>query len=100
MLLIKIGSENFHVGMTDLKITAGFDIFFCIGALFYIISFMLWVLLFQRLNLSYIAPLATGVSNVVVVVLAVVFLKEKISLYQYIGIGVIIAGVFLLNIKQ
>ena len=100
MLLIKMGAENFHVGMTDLRITAGFDIFFCIGAVFYIISFMLWVLLFQRLNLSYIAPLATGVSNIVILALAVFFLREKLNLYQYIGVGTIILGVFLLNMKN
>ena len=61
---------------------------------------MLYIVILQKRDLSYIYPLSAGIVNVVSVMVGVIVLKEKISLTGYLGIAAIIIGVVLLNIKR
>ena len=53
----------------------------------------------RKFDLSYIYPIITGITQVLVILAGVFLLKEHISVPGIIGIILIIVGVFCLNIK-
>ncbi len=48
-------------------------------------------------NMAILAPLVNGVSNSVIVLIAIIFFKEKVSIYQGLGLIFCILGVVLLS---
>ncbi len=48
-------------------------------------------------NMAILAPLVNGVSNSVIVLIAIIFFKEKVTIYQGIGLIFCILGVVLLS---
>ena len=69
------------------------------GFLMYIASFLIYVYLISKYNLSYIIPVTSALSYIFIFISSVFFLKESLSLYQTIGFFVIMTGVILMNIK-
>lgn len=69
--------------------------FFC-----YICSFLLWQKLLTIFDLSYIVPITTGISQIVIVCIGYFFFKEQLSITNMIGILLIIIGVILVSIKH
>ena len=71
-----------------------------IGLLFYITSFILFLVIVTRHNLSYIFPLLAGCVYVTVFIASVIFLKEKISYLTVGGMVVILIGILILNLEK
>nr|WP_307990861.1 hypothetical protein [uncultured Niameybacter sp.] len=69
------------------------------GMICYGISFLLWTYLLQNNNLTWIIPLALGISNILTITGAVLLLKESIGLMQIVGIITIVMGLVILNLK-
>ena len=70
------------------------------GALLYVISFLLSMVVMKGMNLSLFYPLSAGLIYIAVCVLSVLVLKEKISTTQLIGMAVILAGIIIMNIGK
>ncbi|MEA3272295.1 MAG: hypothetical protein U9P90_01340 [Patescibacteria group bacterium] len=66
------------------------------GALLLIISFPIFGLVLQRMNLSIAYPALVIGAIVVVTLVSAIFLKESISLFQLGGIILVMVGVWLL----
>jgi small multidrug resistance pump len=99
LTMVKMGSEgNFSLsrGVFSLAI----DIKMIIGLIMYIVSFLLYIGIIANFNLSYINPILTGISTVMIILSAVLILKEHITPYQYAGIALIILGAILANIRK
>ncbi len=62
-----------------------------------VIGLFLWLGALSTLRVSYILPLGGGLLYILVGLLAFFILKEEITLTHWIGIGVIIAGCYLIN---
>ena len=71
-----------------------------IGLLCYITSFLLFLVIVTKHNLSYIVPLLAGCVHVAVLIASVFILKEKVSFISVGGIAVIIVGILILNLGQ
>lgn len=99
LTLVKIGAENnnfiFNSGFFNLSLSYST----LIGLVLYIISFIMWIVIVQKFNLSYIQPLTTGLSYILIILASIFILKESISLFQWIGLGFILIGVVFMNIK-
>ena len=67
-----------------------------IGFLCYIISFLLWQKLLVTFDLSYIVPIATGIVQVIVLLMGIFVFKEQINAMGIIGSIMIIIGIVLL----
>lgn len=68
------------------------------GSIAYIFVVLLLIYTLKFTNVIYINGMWDGISAIVESVLAIILLKEKLSnKYQYLGLGLIISGIFLLN---
>jgi len=70
------------------------------GLLFYITSFLLFLVIVTRYNLSYIYPLLAGCVYVAVFIASVIILKEKVSFLTVGGMIVILIGILILNLEK
>lgn len=69
------------------------------GALLYVGAFWFWVKIVNELELSIAVPLMTGIMYVLVVFSAWYFFKESITLLKFLGICLIIFGIFFITKK-
>ena len=100
LIFLKMGGQSTDIKISEFIFSMQIDCKFVIGLICYVISFLLYIVVLQKRDLSYIYPLSAGIVNVVSVMVGVIVLKEKISLTGYLGIAAIIIGVVLLNIKR
>lgn len=70
-----------------------------IGFVFYVLSFILWQKLLVTFNLSYIFPILTGITQIILLLISVVIFKETINVYNILGILLIIVGISLIALK-
>ncbi len=63
------------------------------GILVYALNFFLWILILSRVELSIAMPLGST-AYVVIPILAMIFLHEKVGLGRWIGIALIMTGIY------
>jgi drug/metabolite transporter (DMT)-like permease len=73
-----------------------FNINTIIAIAFYGISFLLWIYFLKGKPLAVVVPL-NSLTYVVVAILSYFIFNEKLNVIQYIGIGTIVLGVYLLE---
>lgn len=100
LVFMKMGStKGTVVSFVNGMINANFNIFSILGFVFYITSFILYTILISKFNLTYLVPISSALSYLLIFLISIIFLKEQINIYQGIGFFVILVGVILLNIK-
>lgn len=70
--------------------------FVLLGLMCYGLGAITWILALTKLKLSVAFPL-TSLSYIVVVLGAAIFFKETVSVYQVVGLGLILSGVILVT---
>lgn len=88
-----IGFENGNVGLSVNTISF-------VGIIFYVISFLLYTKVVTSFDLSYIIPIITGVSQILILLASWGILKETISKQGIIGAIIIVIGILVMNIKK
>ncbi len=110
VVLTPVGQVILKIGMNQIGAIEGIKQLFSPGTLLalatnpYIIgglvlaafNFILWMGAMSQLNISHMYPIV-GISYVILALIALVFLGEHISLLRWVGILVIVAGVFIVN---
>ena len=97
---IKAGSESTAIAIQNGTFNFAMSIKAILGFLAYIGSFLIYSFyIIKKFDLSYIYPIITGITQVLVVVLGIVLFKEKISNFGIAGIVLIILGIIFLNLK-
>ena len=84
--------DNFFEFMGRLVGSSGF----LTGVGLYIINFFLWVTVLSKVDLSVAFPTGST-SYIIVALLSVMFLGERISLYRWSGIALIIVGIWFIS---
>lgn len=97
LILFKLGSNDMSVQITSQLFSVQFSWKMLLGILCYGCSFLLWLFIVSKMNLSVAMPLSVGLVNVLVLLGSSYFLKESISISQWIGVGVIIMGLAIIN---
>jgi len=67
-----------------------------VGLFLYILSFLSWLVLLSKKELTIVFPLLTGLSYVTIIIASVIFLREEIGLFKIVGIALIAAGILFL----
>lgn len=99
LLLIKQGGQATHMEIVNSLFSMQMDVKLILGLFSYVLSFLLYTVILQKKDLSYIYPLSAGIVNVVSVIMGVFILKEKMEITGIIGTIMIIIGVILLNVR-
>ena len=89
----KIKKEHLKIGIKSILVFFNGYIFFALIMLFFATIFYLLALSSLPLSIAY--PMLSG-GYVLVVLLSKIFLKEKVSVKRWIGVFIIIAGIFII----
>lgn len=97
IILFKLGSSDLSIKIMNNQLNMNLPGLSILGLLCYLGSFVLWMIIISKSDVSFIVPLGLGITNVLILVGSSVVLKEEISLYGIIGIVLILAGTLLIN---
>ena len=100
LLLIKIGGTETSAQISLKLISVQVSSIYVLGLVCYVTSFLLFILLVQKMNLSYLMPIGAGIVNVAAVLLGAFVLKEKIHIRNMVGIAFVLIGVFLITMTE
>ena len=94
--LIKYGGLTKVVSLITLPIVnVNISLISILGILSYGLSFVLYVLLLNKFDLSFISPITIGVVYVLLMITAVVIFNEQFTLLKTVGCALILAGIML-----
>ncbi len=74
------------------------NIFVIIGMLSYFVSFLLWLIVLSKLDLSYAYPIVS-INFALVALSSKIFFKERVSKKRWLSIFIIIIGVILVTLS-
>lgn len=100
MVLIKSGGQTTGLNFDKIGFGMQFSWIFLLGAVLYILSFLLWMIILQRFPLTYISPVSYGILFVVMAIFSYFVLNETLNLTQIIGTVMIIGGVLICTIGK
>lgn len=60
----------------------------------YIVPVIIWIYLLKKLDITFLQPLFSLV-YVITPVLAITYLGESVSIYKWVGIAIILLGIFI-----
>ena len=98
LVLMKLGGGQLAFRVNTEKLNLEISWISLLGMLFYMISFVIWIIIIPKFNLSYLVPLTVGITQVLTLLAALLIFKEALSAYKLIGIFLIIAGVVIMNL--
>ena len=97
LILFKLGNANANLSINIFSLTIKFSLKMLLGLFCYGCSFILWMIIVSKTNLTIAMPLSVAIVNTLVVIGSCLILKERISLMQGIGIFIIILGVCIMT---
>ena len=101
LTMIKIGTSRESTLLLD---TAGFDLklswILVIGLCVYVLSFLMSIVVMKRMNLTIFYPMSAGLIYILVSLAGFLVLKETFTIQQLIGMGIILAGIVVMNIGK
>lgn len=100
MVLMKKGGNAGSIAINNGNVGLSINAISFVGLLFYVISFALYTKVVTTFDLSYISPLITGISQILILIASWGFLKETISKQGIIGAVIIIIGIIVMNFKK
>jgi multidrug transporter EmrE-like cation transporter len=87
----EINGGNFNLSMNYISV---------IGIVLYALSFILFMIILPKFDVIYAIPILMGALYVMIITFSVIILKESASTLQYVGIGIILVGIIIMNIKR
>lgn len=101
LVLIKLGSTIkdgliLKIPMFD----ASLSVVSAVGFVCYIASFLLYVVLVGRFELSFLYPFTVGVISILIFICSFIFFHEVITALKVLGLCLILIGVYLLNLHK
>lgn len=100
LVLFKLGGQDaaFQVGKTGFSLALSWKML--LGILCYSCSFLLWLVIVSRTQLTFAMPLSVGIVNTLVFLGSAHFLGERITPLKILGLAVIVLGLFLISIPK
>ena len=100
LILFKLGSANRNLKLSIFGLKINYSIKMILGLLCYGCSFILWMLIVSKSNLTIAMPLSVALVNTLVIIESCLILKEKITPTQGIGIFIVIIGVCVMTLGR
>lgn len=99
LILFKIGSQGLHLSLSKALFSANIPLMALLGLFCYLCSFLLWMYIISKTDVSFIVPLGVAVTNILILLSSVYILKENVTTQGIIGAVVIIIGVVIMSLK-
>ena len=100
LILLKAEANSTTIAMQNGVFNLSMGLKAILGFILYIASFLIYTFyIIKQFDLSYIFPIITGITQILVILAGVFLFKETINTYAIVGILLIVAGITLLNIK-
>lgn len=100
LTLVKVGADANNFALTQSFFSLQLSYTTLIGLILYILSFLMWIVIVGRFELSYIQPITAGLSYILILAASIFVLKETITPFQWGGLVFILVGVVLMNIGR
>ena len=101
LIIFKLGVEKgFEVGFKNGNFIFNISLMSILGLLCYVGSFLIYIMIVSRTDISFIGPIATGAVYIVTFIGAATLLKEKITIAHYVGAVVILIGILIISLKK
>lgn len=100
MVFIKKGGTNTSFSLDKGNFQIQLSWLILCGIIIYLLSFILWMIILQLFNLTYISPVAYGIVYIFIIIFSYILLNESIHKQQLIGAALIIVGIFIASYKH
>lgn len=98
LLLYKYGaSKEFGFAFTNGNLSIKINIISIIGLVLYLVSFLLYILILPKYDITYILPIVSTATGILIFVSSIVFLGEASSMTKWIGFIIMTIGVIIVN---
>lgn len=99
LILYKFGANKEFVfsvsnGIFQIKLS----LISIIGLVCYLFSFLIYMLVLPRFDLTYIMPVTSGVTYISTFILSVLVLKESVQVNSIVGSIIILVGIIIMNL--
>ena len=100
LILYKYGAnKNFEISFANNVFNMKLNILSILGLVCYLFSFLIYMLILPKFNLTYIMPVTSAISYISIFALSVMVLKEAITAHGVIGAVIIVIGIIIMNLK-
>lgn len=89
LLSVSNGVFNFKISLISI-----------LGLLCYVCSFLMYMFLISKFDMTYIVPITTGITQVLTFIVAIVLFKECLTVSKVAGTILILIGVAIINFKK
>jgi multidrug transporter EmrE-like cation transporter len=100
LIFMKLGAGNTNIQYSKSILNISLNIYIIIGLIAYMISFVMYIILLKKYNLSYIVPITTSLSYIAVLISGVLIFKERITPMNGVAVVLILIGVIILNVSK
>lgn len=100
LLLLKKSLNNYEFTSMQSYFNVLLSYKFILGFLLYASSFIVWLLILNKKELSFIYPIVIGLSYILIMLIAVFVLKESFTLSKSIGAILIGAGIIIMFLQK
>ncbi len=97
----KLGTQNaLSIQVTTLDLSLKISWLSLLGMFMYVASFLIYLSLVAKTELSYLTPMSSAVIYTLTMVVSFLVFHEDFGLWKTLGIILIICGVVLMNVKK
>jgi len=96
VVLLKLFFNSVHYESVDDLLSKIINVFFISGAALYIFSFLTWLYVLSKMNLSIAYPVSVTLSFVSIILVSTLFLREKFSWNLMIGAILCLIGIYII----
>lgn len=100
LILVKLGGQATSFQITNAIFSFSMSFTMILGFLCYMISFVLWMVIVSKSEVSYIVPLGVACTNIAVLLGSKLILQEHVSLGTVIGTAIIIVGIVIIQLAK
>lgn len=97
--LMKAGGDSLQLSvLKGIEIKMGYITL--AGFVCYALSFLLWQKLLVTYDLSYIVPITTGISQIIILLIGILIFGEQVKWTSILGVFFIVGGVMLIAVGR
>ena len=101
VVLFKLGTQkDFLVSVSTGVFSLKISLLSIVGLVCYLCSFLMYMFLISKFDMTYIVPITTGITQVLTFIVAIVLFKECLTVSKVAGTILILIGVAIINFKK